>query len=151
LYALARRPDIQERLRAEMTSFSLPSDVSGNAPLTSEQVTALERLPLLDAVVRETLRMHTPGQATMRMAMRDTSVPVAKPFIDSKGNIRDHFMMRKGDLIYLPHYLINRTSELYGEDAGEWQYVHVLFHMSLLTKVVQSGALDGQSPTARRC
>jgi cytochrome P450 len=109
-----------------MLGFSLPSESSGNTPLTSEQATALDRLPLLDAVLRETLRMYAPVQSSMRVATRDTSVPVAKPFVDAKGTMHDSIQMSEGDMFFLGNYLINRTPELFGADAGEWKYVEAL-------------------------
>jgi cytochrome P450 len=110
-----------------MLSFSLPSESSGNTPLTSEQVTTLDRLPLLDAVLRETLRMYPPVQNNLRLATHDTSVPVAKPFVDAKGTVHDSIQMSEGDMFFMPSYLINRTPELFGADAGEWKYVEALF------------------------
>jgi cytochrome P450 len=45
----------------------------------------LNALPYLDAVVRETLRVHAPVPATMRVAAQDDIVPLGTPFVDRKG------------------------------------------------------------------
>jgi cytochrome P450 len=47
----------------------------------------LNALPYLDAVVRETLRLHAPVSMTSRIAMKDDVLPLAVPFTDSKGVI----------------------------------------------------------------
>ncbi|OJA10045.1 hypothetical protein AZE42_07690 [Rhizopogon vesiculosus] len=65
LYMLAKHPHIQERLRAEISDaviayqssdvYSHANDGSGSVRLSYD---ALMSLPLLDAVVRETLRLY---------------------------------------------------------------------------------------------
>jgi cytochrome P450 len=49
----------------------------------------LNALPYLDAVVRETLRIHPPVPGTIRVAMKDIIIPLGKPFVDKKGMVRD--------------------------------------------------------------
>ena len=46
----------------------------------------LNGLPYLDAVVRETLRLHSPVATLTKIAMKDDMIPLDKPFIDNKGN-----------------------------------------------------------------
>jgi len=43
-------------------------------------------LPYLDAVVRETLRLHSPVASLAKVAMKDDLIPLDVPFIDIKGN-----------------------------------------------------------------
>jgi cytochrome P450 len=45
----------------------------------------LNALPYLDAVLRETLRVHAPVPGTARYAVEDDIVPLATPLIDRKG------------------------------------------------------------------
>ena len=45
----------------------------------------LMKLPYLDAVVRETLRAHSPVSNTLRIAMKDDVLPVEKPYTDKNG------------------------------------------------------------------
>ncbi|KAH8106649.1 hypothetical protein DFH11DRAFT_1517998, partial [Phellopilus nigrolimitatus] len=75
LFALVQRPDIQSALRTELLS------VESDAPLMDELTT----LPRLDAVVRETLRLHAAVPLTGRIAMHDDVIVVAEPFVDRKG------------------------------------------------------------------
>ena len=45
----------------------------------------LNALPYLEKVVREVLRLHAPVVGTIRAAMEDTIIPVAKPYVDRHG------------------------------------------------------------------
>ena len=45
----------------------------------------LSALPYLDAVVRETLRVHSPVPSTIRVAMEDDAIPLNTPFVDKNG------------------------------------------------------------------
>jgi cytochrome P450 len=89
LYALSLDPALQSRLRSELSSLSLPhvSSAHGNLPraLTADELSALNKLPLLDAVVRETLRLHAPVPTTVRVAVKDDVIPLAKPFVGRDG------------------------------------------------------------------
>jgi cytochrome P450 len=42
----------------------------------------------LDAVVRETLRLHPPVANLVRVAMKDDVIPLDAPFTDNKGNVQ---------------------------------------------------------------
>jgi hypothetical protein len=70
------------RLRAECRTVSLPAD---GAALDTPILSALDKLPLLDAVVRETLRLHPPAPSSLRTAQQDDIVPLSRPFVDTKG------------------------------------------------------------------
>ena len=78
LFALSsQNPDAQTKLRNELLT------VLNDNPTMDE----LNALPYLDAVVRETLRLHAPVSMTSRVAMKDDVLPLAIPFSDSKGVI----------------------------------------------------------------
>ena len=47
----------------------------------------LNGLPYLDAVVRETLRVHAPVPSTMRVATKDDILPFGEPVKDKNGNV----------------------------------------------------------------
>lgn len=93
LYALSLRPDIQSRLRAELRANPLPTAASGCGALSVEDLNALDKLPVLDAVVRETLRLHAPVPSTIRVAVRDDVVPLSKPYVDKHGRAQDSIML----------------------------------------------------------
>lgn len=77
LYDLAHPEyqSIQSKLREELLS------VETDRPSMEE----INALPYLDAVVRETLRMNSVLDTTVRIATKDDVIPLAKPFVDRKG------------------------------------------------------------------
>jgi hypothetical protein len=89
LLELTSHPDLQEELRVECAAQSLPDASAGNAPLDSEALRAFDHLPLLDAVVRETLRVHSPVGSTIRAAVSDDRIPLAAPYTDRHGVVHD--------------------------------------------------------------
>lgn len=80
LYALTQAPNVQSKLRAELRS------VDTDIPDMDELVA----LPYLDAVVRETLRLHAPVPSTIRIATKDDMIPLQEPVTDRNGNTCDH-------------------------------------------------------------
>jgi cytochrome P450 len=79
LYAMAQAPEVQTKLRDELLS------VDTDTPSMDE----LMGLPYLDAVLKESLRVHPPVPITSRFAMKDDVLPVEKPYTDRYGVVRD--------------------------------------------------------------
>lgn len=80
LYALACDPRVQAKLRAELAV------VNTDTPSLDE----LNALPYLDAVVKETLRLHAPVSQVSRRVARDDVLQLSKPFIDINGRVHEH-------------------------------------------------------------
>ncbi|KAG2353762.1 cytochrome P450 [Suillus spraguei] len=110
LYSLCLRPDIQTKLREELLT------VETETPSMDELVA----LSYLDAVVRETLRLHAPVPSTVRIAMKDDILPVDTPFTDKYGVVQDGIKISKGDPIFIPILAINRSEAIWGADAKEF-------------------------------
>jgi len=111
LYAMTQTPEAQTKLRDELLS------VDTDTPSMDE----LMALPYLDAILRETLRVHPPVPSTSRFAMRDDVLPVEKPYTDRYGVVRDTIKIAKGDPIFIPILAMNRSKELWGPDAYEFK------------------------------
>lgn len=79
LYGLCREPEVQRKLRAELSTLSTDN------PTMDE----LNALPYLDAVVRESLRIYAPVPSTIRVATQDDVLPLEKPFKDRNGVLCD--------------------------------------------------------------
>ncbi|TFK34906.1 cytochrome P450 [Crucibulum laeve] len=111
LYALTQSPEVQKKLRDELLT------VSTDNPTMDE----LNALPYLDAVVRETLRIHAPVPSTIRVAMKDDILPVNKPFTDTKGRVQTGIPIKKGQTILVPILAMNRDRSIWGDDASEFK------------------------------
>jgi len=81
----------------------------------------LNALPYLDAVVRETMRIHAPVPSTMRVATQDDVIPLEKPVKDKDGNPQYYVKVTKGQTIIIPILAINRSVEIWGNDAAEFK------------------------------
>lgn len=79
LYALAKHPLVQSNLRQELLNAGL-----GDEPTMGE----LDRLPYLDAVLKETMRVLTPVPNVGREAAFDTVISVGEAYKDRKGVMR---------------------------------------------------------------
>jgi len=111
LFALAQAPLIQRKLREELLG------VQTDTPSMDE----LNALPYLDAVVRETMRLHAPVPATARVACKDDMIPLNTPYTDRHGQVHDHVRIQKGTQILIPILALNRLKALWGEDAFEFK------------------------------
>ncbi|KAN0109020.1 cytochrome P450 monooxygenase [Russula decolorans] len=111
LFALACHPTVQTKLRAELRT----------CPTDSPTMDQLNSLPYLESVVREALRLYAPVSGTQRIAMHDTEIPLQKPFTDKQGILRGTVRVSKGDLVIIPIRLLNRSTEVWGEDANEFR------------------------------
>ncbi|KAF7353805.1 hypothetical protein MVEN_01066000 [Mycena venus] len=110
LFALTQNMAAQTRLRNELLT------VSTDEPTMDE----LNALPYLDCVVRETLRIHAPVPATMRVAVQDDIVPLAQPFTDIHGTVHETLKVTKGQTIMIPILALNRNPAIWGPDSMEF-------------------------------
>ncbi|KAI0328400.1 cytochrome P450 [Cubamyces sp. BRFM 1775] len=111
LYALSQRPNIQQKLREELLA------VDTDTPTMDE----LNDLPYLDAVVRETLRLHSPITFLVREAKSDGVIPLGEPFTDRYGRVHKEIRIAKGNKVALPMIAMHRLTEIWGEDAMEFK------------------------------
>ncbi|KAF9056432.1 cytochrome P450 [Panaeolus papilionaceus] len=151
---LSQHGDIQSRLRKEIRKVYLPhdaelsdgSDDSGYQECTkcsgrgicachctsqnSSQILweAVLRLPYLDAVIHEVLRISPPAHGTIRVATQDDMLPISEPLVTSDGKINakghvDYIKIKKGTYIHIPIEGINQDEDRWGTDARvfKWQ------------------------------
>ncbi|KAI0657086.1 cytochrome P450 [Cubamyces menziesii] len=76
LHLLAQHPDVQDNLRNEVLEASNGEDLDYDT---------LVGLPYLDAVCRETLRLHTPVGLVVRESREDAILPLSEPI--KQGNL----------------------------------------------------------------
>jgi cytochrome P450 len=121
LLELASNPSTQASLRAECHAHPLPTLSQGSEPLNVAELNALDKLPLLDAVIRETMRVHSPAPCVHRAAVKNDVIPLARPFVDRDGFLRESIAINKGDAVYISISTVDRLVELWGPDAKEWK------------------------------
>ncbi|KAI0035888.1 cytochrome P450 [Vararia minispora EC-137] len=115
---LAKHQDLQKRLRGELFEVERPADMSDE--LAQDFWKALNNLPFLDHVCRETLRLMAPVHTLLRAAMADDVIPTMKPFVGSDGKTHEHFTIREGTIVHIPVEGINLDKKFWGEDA--WKF-----------------------------
>ncbi|EJU00880.1 cytochrome P450 [Dacryopinax primogenitus] len=117
LYYLSQNAAVQFSLREECMSV--------NPDMPGAFVDGVDRLPLLEKVVRETLRLTPAVHSTFRQAMEDDIIPL--PPTPSKGGETAGrrqgpigISIRKGQYVRIPLEGLNTLQEVWGEDAHEW-------------------------------
>ncbi|KAL5495647.1 hypothetical protein ACEPAI_1110 [Sanghuangporus weigelae] len=111
LYCLALNPEVQTRLREELATCH------ADAPSRASYVDALDSLPFLDAVVRETLRFAPPAHGTIRVAMKDEVIPLSEPIMLRTNEFVREVHIRKGSYVHIPIEGLNYSKDIWGEDA----------------------------------
>ncbi|WVQ71929.1 hypothetical protein IAR50_001471 [Cryptococcus sp. DSM 104548] len=109
LYDLARHPDIQAKVRAEILECA--------ETLTPEQI---DELPYLDAVVKEIMRCNPSLPGTVRTATRDDIIPLAVPVKMSDGATANEIRIRKGQLVHVPIDHLHACTHIWGPTANQF-------------------------------
>ncbi|KAL1947082.1 hypothetical protein VTO73DRAFT_14043 [Trametes versicolor] len=111
---LAEHPEVQEKLRKEIMEAS-------NGGLEDIDYDTLVSLPYLDAVCRETLRMHPPITSVFRETRRDAVLPLSQPITGVDGSQVSEILVPKDTTVIVGIYSSNRNKAIWGEDAFEWK------------------------------
>ncbi|KAG8900784.1 hypothetical protein FRB99_005758 [Tulasnella sp. 403] len=113
LYEISKPENIriQHKLKDELLA------VDNERPSMDE----LNSLPYLDAVIRETLRLDAVVEYVTRAAEKDDVIPVAEPFVDRYGVLRNEIRIAKGEVIAIPILTLNRHPKIWGEDGAEFK------------------------------
>ncbi|EMD31882.1 hypothetical protein CERSUDRAFT_88470 [Gelatoporia subvermispora B] len=112
LHLLAEHPDIQRKLRQELIEASQGADMSYDD---------LVRLPYLDAICRETLRLFPPAWLIFRETRKDAIIPLSEPIRKTDGSIVTEVPVPKGTVIQIGIHGSNWNKALWGDDAMEWK------------------------------
>lgn len=95
LYLLAREPEWQERLVDELKSWS-----------EDDGLTALDGLPLLNRIVKESIRIYPPVCYITRVSTKATEL--------------DGFRIPEGTAVRVPIAAIHRNEDIWGSDANKF-------------------------------
>ncbi|KAF7351564.1 Cytochrome P450 [Mycena sanguinolenta] len=105
LLELAKHPDFQDRLRAEIYSA-----LGNNTSL------AYENMPLLNAFLREILRLYPAVPLSDRIVLEDTIIPLGESVISSKGERINQIPVRKGEIVTVAIGAYQRHPSRWGKD-----------------------------------
>jgi len=112
LMELARNKDIQDRLRQELLDFH-GSGPNGQPSYEDYQ----SKLPFLDAVSKEAMRIWPPVSHTERVAQKDDILPLRFPITSASGEEMTSIRIKKGQVINVSSIGINRNASVWGPDA----------------------------------
>ncbi|OQE20142.1 hypothetical protein PENFLA_c017G02529 [Penicillium flavigenum] len=111
MWELSQHPELQGELRKELLTLS-PSlrypDTDGEKPLPSPS--AIDALPMLDAMVRETLRLHSPAPSQL---------PRVTPSTEKGTSLHGYDNIPGGVRVSSTAYSLHRISEVYPRPL-EW-------------------------------
>ena len=106
-WALAQNSDIQTKLREEVRT------IAGEP--TYDDLMDPNRLPYLDAVCKEVMRMFPPGPRTEKVVEKDDVIPLRHPIRGADGSWIKSIPVKKGQVIYIPIIGINRDEAVFGD------------------------------------
>ncbi|KAG8701576.1 hypothetical protein FRC09_005275 [Ceratobasidium sp. 395] len=118
LHLLALHPDIQNSLRADLVS--LQHSVAD--PSDPALFPALDELPQLDNIIRESLRLIPPVHSSLRVAMENDIIPTAEPIRMRDGTMNNSGVhIKKGTYVHIALEGMNMLRDVWGEDAPEFR------------------------------
>jgi cytochrome P450 len=107
IYDIYSRPDLLEEVRRGITSSSTrTSDTKGVPSYSVDIAELLTEFPLLQAIVRETLRILSTN-ASGRVLLKDTMLD-------------DRYLLKKDALLLLPSAELHNNTAVWGEDFAEF-------------------------------
>ncbi|KAH9846410.1 cytochrome P450 [Lenzites betulinus] len=112
LHLLSQNPDVQDKLRAEIVEAYSGDDLAYDE---------VNKLPYLEAIIRETLRLFPPIQFIPRQAEKDMMLPLSKPIRGVDGTMLSEVPVTRGTPILAPALGCNTNKDLWGADALEWK------------------------------
>ncbi|KAJ6538080.1 cytochrome P450 [Mycena capillaripes] len=110
LLELARHPQFQKELRDEIHHFGNRSERS-----------MYDNMPLLNAFIKETLRLYPAGALQERVAIQDTVIPLTGAIQTSTGELINRIVVPKGQVVSMAIASYHRLETLWGEDAHEFR------------------------------
>ncbi|KAI0060136.1 cytochrome P450 [Artomyces pyxidatus] len=115
IHLLSQHHDIQDKLRKELVEAGVGID---GTELAYDELIAL---PYLEAVCRETLRLHPPAPIMTRTARADTTIPLSRPITTTSGDTTASLYVPRNTSILINITSINRDPDIWGADAAEWK------------------------------
>ncbi|KAG1737830.1 cytochrome P450 [Suillus paluster] len=114
LLELAKHPEIQSRLRAEIWETEAAVHARGDVDFT---IADFEAMTYTTAVMKEVLRYCCIVYHVHRYASQDDVLPLSQPITTRSGDVIYELPVPKGTRIVASIAAYNRNKELWGEDA----------------------------------
>ncbi|OAX39518.1 cytochrome P450, partial [Rhizopogon vinicolor AM-OR11-026] len=114
LLELARQPEIQSRLRAEIRETEAAVHARGDADFT---IADFDAMPYTTAVIKEVLRFSPVVYRVHRYASQDDILPLSQPITTCSGKVIHELPIPKGTRIVASIAAYNRNKDLWGDDA----------------------------------
>ncbi|KAI3552264.1 cytochrome P450 [Colletotrichum filicis] len=114
-YCLVRNPRVFAKLRAEITSTFGPCSSSIDPSETSMTFASLKQCTYLQAILSETLRLHSVVPFNSRRALIDTTLPAG-----GGPHGTDPIFVPAGTEVNFSTHVLHRRKDLWGEDADEF-------------------------------
>ncbi|KAJ6562191.1 cytochrome P450 [Mycena capillaripes] len=112
LLELAKAPELQAQLRAEIHSIFATAGADG---------VAYDSMPLLNAFIKELLRFYPAESIPERSVNCDTVIPLADNITTSSGTQISEIPVRKGQIVLLGVATYHRLESRWGDDAMEFK------------------------------
>jgi len=117
-WELAMRPEIQDRLREEVTETYEAVRARGDEDFTPGDIDVMS---FTNAVVKEVLRCHTPAIEIERVAREDDVLPLTRPMVDRSGKVLQSLPVPKGTAVNVSCLGYNLNPDVWGPDAMEFR------------------------------
>ncbi|KAF5364507.1 hypothetical protein D9757_011973 [Collybiopsis confluens] len=116
LYELARHPELQQRVRAEV--WGMQRKLMSRDTDTNITMQELESMSLFNATVKEGLRFHPPNPLMARTSTEDDVLPLSKPIRTTTGEVLHEIGVSKGTTVIASVAAYNRNPDVFGKDAS---------------------------------
>ncbi|KAG6920069.1 hypothetical protein DXG01_010137 [Tephrocybe rancida] len=113
LLELARNPEFQQRLRAEIRA----TEIATGRRYSSFTASDLDGMQYLAAVLKESMRFHPALYQNYRQAAKDDVLPLSSPIRTTSGEYIDTLPIPKGMKVILSIAAYHRNKDIFGEDA----------------------------------
>ncbi|RDX57275.1 cytochrome P450 [Lentinus brumalis] len=117
LYELAKHPDYQAKMRAEIKAARQAMLARGVSRFTMED---LDSMTAVMNAIKETLRFHPIVFNMQRCAVKDDILPLSEPIITTTGEEIHAIPIKAGQWFNVSVAGYNRLRSVWGEDADEW-------------------------------
>ncbi|KAI0332873.1 cytochrome P450 [Cubamyces sp. BRFM 1775] len=114
---LAEHQEMQETLRREL----LDATTHAGRTLFDLDYDGFAKLPYLEAVVRETIRMYPVFYMSNRVSDEDAVLPLSEPITGTDGKLISELFVPAGTTIWINMLGSNRDPAIWGPDANEFK------------------------------